>query len=130
MEINNKPTTCKKYIWSELTAGRSVTHLSVLHAIGSIKCQQRIFDLRRDLERKHRRERRNEQEADTLERREAELKHGKAMRQVDRERVRISLSEAIRLWKEEEEAEAAKLREEIEEAKRKEAEGARQKDTE
>ena len=85
---------------------------------------------RRDLERKHRRERRNEQEADTLERREAELKHGKAMRQVDRERVRISLSEAIRLWKEEEEAEAAKLREEIEEAKRKEAEEARQKDTE
>ena len=85
---------------------------------------------RRDLERKHRRERRNEQEADTLERREAELKHGKAMRQVDRERVRISLSEAIRLWKEEEEAEAAKLREELEEAKRKDAEEARQKDTE
>lgn len=53
METNNKPTTCKKYIWSELTAGRSVTHLSVLLAIGSIKCQQRIFDLRRDLERKN-----------------------------------------------------------------------------
>lgn len=53
METNNKPTTCKKYIWSELTAGRSVTHLSVLRAIGSIKCQQRIFDLRRDLERKN-----------------------------------------------------------------------------
>jgi len=41
----------KRYIWAELTAGRSVTHLSVLHAIGSIKCQQRIFDLRRELER-------------------------------------------------------------------------------
>ena len=85
---------------------------------------------RRDLERKYRRERRNEQEADTLERREAELKHGKAMRQVDRERVRISLSEAIRLWEEEEKAEAAKLREEVKEAKRKDAEEAKQKDTE
>ena len=85
---------------------------------------------RRDLERKYRRERRSEQEADTLERREAELKHGKAMRQVERERVRISLSEAIRLWEEEEKAEAAKLREEVEEAKRKDAEEAKQKDTE
>ncbi len=85
---------------------------------------------RRDLERKYRRERRSEQEADTLERREAELKHGKAMRQVERERVRISLSEAIRLWEEEEKAEAAKLREEVKEAKRKDAEEAKQKDTE
>jgi len=85
---------------------------------------------RRDLERKYRRERRSDQEADTLERREAELKHGKAMRQVDRERVRISLSEAIRLWEEEEKAEAAKLREEVEEAKRKEAEEVKRKDTE
>ena len=85
---------------------------------------------RRDQERKYRRERRNEQEADTLERREAELKHGKAMRQVERERVRISLSEAIRLWEEEEKAEAAKLREEVKEAKRKDAEEAKQKDTE
>lgn len=45
-----KKPNAKKYIWAELTAGRSVTHLSVLHAIGSIKCQQRIFDLRKDLE--------------------------------------------------------------------------------
>ena len=40
---------CKAYIWAELMAGRSVTHLSVLQAIGSIKCQQRIFDIREDL---------------------------------------------------------------------------------
>lgn len=52
METNNKPTA-KQYIWAELLAGRSVSHLSVLRAIGSIKCQQRIFDLRRDLERKN-----------------------------------------------------------------------------
>ena len=48
METNNKPTA-KQYIWAELLAGRSVSHLSVLRAIGSIKCQQRIFDLREDL---------------------------------------------------------------------------------
>lgn len=42
---------CKQYIWAELAAGRAVTHLSVLHAIGSIKCQQRIFEIRRELER-------------------------------------------------------------------------------
>lgn len=44
-----KINKCKQYIWAELAAGRSVTHLSVLHAIGSIKCQQRIFDLREEL---------------------------------------------------------------------------------
>lgn len=48
METNNKPTA-KQYIWRELMAGRSVSHLSVLRAIGSIKCQQRIFDLREEL---------------------------------------------------------------------------------
>lgn len=42
---------CKQYIWAELAAGRAVTPLSVLHAIGSINCQQRIFELRRELER-------------------------------------------------------------------------------
>lgn len=41
---------CKRYIWAELQAGRKVTHLSVLKAIDSIKCQQRIYDLRRELE--------------------------------------------------------------------------------
>lgn len=46
----NKIKTCKRYIWAELMAGRTVTHLSVLDAIGSIKCQQRIFDIRRELE--------------------------------------------------------------------------------
>lgn len=45
----SKINKAKTYIWSELQAGRSVTHLSVLNAIGSIKCQQRIFDLREDL---------------------------------------------------------------------------------
>ena len=44
-----KIKTCKRYIWAELTAGHPVTHLSVLNAIGSIKCQQRIHDLRREL---------------------------------------------------------------------------------
>lgn len=47
----SKINKAKTYIWSELQAGRSVTHLSVLNAIGSIKCQQRIFDLREDLRR-------------------------------------------------------------------------------
>ena len=77
---------------------------------------------RRDLERKYRRERRDEQEADALERREAELEHGKAMRQLERERVRVTLSEAIRRWKEEEEAEEAQLKAETEAAKKEEAE--------
>ena len=45
----SKINKAKTYIWSELQAGRSVTHLSVLNAIGSIKCQQRIFELREDL---------------------------------------------------------------------------------
>lgn len=45
----SKINKAKTYIWAELQAGRSVTHLSVLHAIGSIKCQQRIFDLREEL---------------------------------------------------------------------------------
>lgn len=48
--MTRKINTCKQYIWAELAAGRTVTHLSVLDAIGSIKCQQRIFDLRRELE--------------------------------------------------------------------------------
>lgn len=47
--MEKRINTCKRYIWGELIAGRSVTHLSVLNAIGSIKCQQRIFDLREDL---------------------------------------------------------------------------------
>lgn len=49
--MTRKINTCKRYIWAELTAGRAVTHLSVLNAIGSIKCQQRIHELRQELAR-------------------------------------------------------------------------------
>ena len=46
---SQKSISTRQYIWSELRAGRAVTHLSVLRAIGSIKCQQRIFELREHL---------------------------------------------------------------------------------
>lgn len=72
---------------------------------------------RRDLERQDRRDRRIEKLEDTIERRKAELEHGKAMRKVDRERARQALSDDIREWKAEEDAEKAKLKDEKQEQK-------------
>ena len=67
---------------------------------------------RRDLERKDNAERRDEKADDTIERRKAEIDHGREMRQIDRQRRKRKLLEAIREWKAEESAEKAKLEEE------------------
>ena len=84
---------------------------------------------RRDQERKYRRERRAEQAEDALERRKAELEHGKAMRQVDRKRSKRELSGQVEAWRAEEEAAAAKEKAEAEATKEKvkvEAEAAKE----
>ena len=65
---------------------------------------------RRDLERSDSRERRREKTDDRLERRKAELKHGKKMRQFDRVRERSRLEADVREWRLEEKAEAEKLK--------------------
>ncbi len=81
---------------------------------------------RRDQERKYRRERRAEQSADALERRKAELEHGKAMRQVDRSRSKREFADQVERWKTEEEAAVAKEKADAEAAKeRKKAEEAK-----
>ena len=87
---------------------------------------------RRDLERKHERERRREKAEDALDRREAELDHAKEMRQFDRKREKIRLDDDKREWnrvekveKEKlaaEEADAVMLRKKREEAQKKENE--------
>ena len=87
---------------------------------------------RRDLERKHERERRREKAEDALDRREAELDHAKEMRQFDRKREKIRLDDDKHEWnraekseKEKlaaEEADAVMLRKKREEAQKKEKE--------
>lgn len=77
----------------------------------------------RELERKDRRERRRAESADAYERRKAELKHGKGLRELARERKRRTLTEDIRRWKEEEAAEKKKLEAELEEWRREEEAG-------
>ena len=82
---------------------------------------------RRDLERKHNRERRREKTEDALKRREAELEHGKEMRQFDRRREKIRLEDDKHEWnriekseKERvaaEESDAAEMRKKQDEAK-------------
>ena len=67
---------------------------------------------RRDLERKHERDRRKAKTEDTIERRRAELNHDKTMREFNRERVRRRLSEDIREWRAIEKEERKKLVEE------------------
>ena len=67
---------------------------------------------RRDLERKHTRERREERSEDTLKRRSAELDHDKAMRKIDRKITSRELKEDERRWKFDEE-EAMKAAAEI-----------------
>ena len=67
---------------------------------------------RRDLERKHTRERREERSEDKLKRRGAELDHDKAMRKIDREITSRELEEDVRHWKSDE-AEAMKAAAEI-----------------
>lgn len=67
---------------------------------------------RRDLERKHTRERREERSEDTLKRRSAELDHDKAMRKIDRKIISRELEEDVRHWKSDE-AEAMKAAAEI-----------------
>ena len=64
---------------------------------------------RRDLMRRHRRERRREQVEDELERSEAELEHDRAMRQVERARAKRRLSEEMRRWEAEERAARADM---------------------
>ena len=87
---------------------------------------------RRDLERKHERERRVEKTEDTLDRRKAELNHAKEMRQIDRKREKNRLEDDKREWKRtekvekeklaSEQADAAILRKKQEEAQKKEDE--------
>ena len=67
---------------------------------------------RRDLERKHTRERREERSEDKLKRRSAELDHDKAMRKIDRKIISRELEEDVRHWKSDE-AEAMKAAAEI-----------------
>ena len=67
---------------------------------------------RRDLERKHTRERREERSEDTLKRHSAELDHDKAMRKIDRKITSRELKEDERRWKFDEE-EAMKAAAEI-----------------
>ena len=75
---------------------------------------------RRDLERKDNRERRAEKQEDYLSRRKEEIKHGKKLRQLDRKREKIRLENDIHDWREEANAERAKLEaEEKEEEERK-----------
>ena len=57
---------------------------------------------RRDLERKDARERREERDADFLERRKAEINHGREMRKVVRDQKRQALEEDIEKWLQEE----------------------------
>ena len=64
---------------------------------------------RRNLERKHSRERRREKTADALERRKVELDHGKEMRQFDRKRAKIKLEDDQHEWKRIEKSEQKKL---------------------
>jgi len=65
---------------------------------------------RRDLERQHSSERRREQTEDDLKRRRAELEHAKALRQVKRRRTARELENEVREWKDQVEAERAKLK--------------------
>ena len=64
---------------------------------------------RRDLERKHERERRREKVEDALNRRNAELDHAKEMRQIDREREKSRLDDDKREWRRIEKVEKEKL---------------------
>ena len=64
---------------------------------------------RRDLERKYDRERRREKAEDVLERRKAELEHGKEMRQFDRRREKNRLDDDKRGWDKIEKQEKEKL---------------------
>ena len=70
---------------------------------------------RRDLERKHNLERREEKEKDFLERRSSELDHYKEMRQLDRRLQKNELEDERLDWKIEEEAKTALVEAEEEE---------------
>ena len=76
---------------------------------------------RRDLERANIRERRNEKSDDDLRRRKAELDHEKAMRQIGRDRWKLTLDDEVQGWKAKEKLEREKFDAEVE-AKKAEAE--------
>lgn len=71
---------------------------------------------KRDLERKDINDRRREKTKDHLQRREAELEHGREMRSIERERVHDRLDADKREWKRTEEAERERLKAEREAA--------------
>ena len=71
---------------------------------------------KRDLERKDNNERRREKTEDQLRRRKAELKHGREMRKIDRERINDSLEADKREWNRAEEDERERLKAEREAA--------------
>ena len=75
---------------------------------------------RRDLERANIRERRNEKSDDDLRRRKAELDHEKAMRQIGRDRWKLTLDDEVQGWKAKEKLEREKFDAEVE-AKKAEA---------
>ena len=77
---------------------------------------------RRELERRDNTERRREKAEDELARREAELQHGRKMRQIERAEGRDRLNETIRDWRAEEAAAADRVARE--KAARAEAEAA------
>lgn len=79
---------------------------------------------RRELDREDTRKRREERDEDLYDRRKEEIKHGREMREIRRERRKKLLSEEIKKWREREQAERERMEklEELEESWRKEAE--------
>jgi len=74
---------------------------------------------RHDIERKNQRDRYDEALEDYLERRKAEIKHDKAMRQFDRKRVKEALNDDKREWKRIEKVESERFKNEEAAAKQK-----------
>ena len=96
----------------QATRLRDITEAEILQDDADANDDERR---RRDLERKHSRERREERSEDSLKRRRAELDHDKEMRQIDRKVTSHELKEDISHWKSDEKEamrEAAKIFEE------------------
>ena len=96
----------------QATRLRDITEAEILQDDADANDDERR---RRDLERKHSRERREERSEDSLKRRSAELDHDKEMRQIGRKVTSHELKEDINHWKSDEKEamrEAAKIFEE------------------